>query len=347
MSTKKAPESTLAEGAMTEPAKTEAPAPVVEGAEATPEAPAVPEDKGTTESIFGKQEPDGEATPPPAASEETPPVVSPETPPAETKGKQAPPASGIALPRHLSLEENGDDMITTKVDGVEIEKSLKDVLKGYQTDKHLTIKGQAIADAGRELEEKKKTAFETPSPPITVPDPADDYYGDDAAIKAAVKAQTQPLVDKIASLETQVASAAPAVGELNYQHSVKVVDAELKEAGHTDFMKYLPKIEEFVFNLPVEEQAKYSTIEFYKEQYKNLKLLNPIASDELTIPPAEPKPPVDHRPVPPVALIESGGGKPSVPVDQGVSAQLKALRARAIETGSNEDWARYIQVKGL
>jgi len=325
---KKKTKSTPTEGATT----VEAPAPVTEGAEAIPD-PAVPE-AGTTDALFPDfQQPEGEITPPEAVEIEGATQEEPEGTP-ETKEEQAP-TSPPASPKHLSLDEYGDALIMTNVDGVKIEKPLKDVLKGYQLESHLTKKGQAIAAAAKELEEKKAAA-QAPPPQ----EPLDALYPDeDAEILAKIQAQTKPLVDKITTLETQLAGAAPAVGEIQYQHDIKALDANLKERGLTDFMDYVPIIEEHVFSLPVEEQIKARTFDFYENQYKTLKLLNPIKPAEPSAP-AEPK---DMRPAPPVAPIESGGGRPSAPVDEGQSAKLKALRAKAMETGRTRDWAEYMR----
>jgi len=329
MPKKKKSESTPAKEATTEQVTPEA---TPEGAEA---APAV--EPGTTEQLFNDlMPPAAEETPPSegASTEEAPPVEPTETP-AATKEEEAPPGSGTpALPEYLSLEEFGDVKVRTKVDGVEVEKTFKEVVKGYQTDSHLTQKGQKLAQSIKEFEEIKAKAAQMPAAPLA----EDDYYmGEDETVKKAIA----PLEAELAKLQAQIAQASPAIGEVQYQHDLKIIDAELKELGFTDFMEYLPRIEEYVFSLPVREQAEVSTFEFYRDRYKTLKLkdaLNPSASAASK----ETASSVDNRPVPPVAPIESGGGTPSG-VDSDQAAYDKAFD-RAKKTG---DFSEVLRLKGL
>lgn len=56
---------------------------------------------------------------------------------------------------NLTVSEDGDLLFTTNVDGETGTVKLDDLLKSYQTDRHVTNKSKALADAKREFEEQR------------------------------------------------------------------------------------------------------------------------------------------------------------------------------------------------
>ena len=193
-------------------------------------------------------------------------------PPIEPAGKPEPEkveAKPDVQSETLNLDEIGDKLILTKVDGVEKTVSVKEMVKGYQTDQFLTRKGQIIADQKRILEAERVARQAPPQPELSsAPLPEEDeFYVEN------VKPHVAPLKDKIESLEGTITELKALVAPAQHEAGLKTVDSILREEGHTDFMELAPQIREIVLGIEDPQQFKaFDTVEGYLKIFKDLKL---------------------------------------------------------------------------
>ena len=133
--------------------------------ESTAEAAIRQEESGTTERLFGKEDSVSVAEPVSEAPSAPEPVKAKEPEKAIEQPKETEKPSE---PDYLEFEKLADRKIKAKIGGVEKEITVKDLLKGYQTDQYLTQKGQKIAEEFRQLQtvkasnENQKTTAENP-----------------------------------------------------------------------------------------------------------------------------------------------------------------------------------------
>lgn len=275
---------------------------------------------GTTAKLFPHLM---EEVAPPPKEEPKPPEPEPEAaaPPQEEKPAEA--------PKVLTVDELGDQLVKVKIDGVEKEVPFRDVLRGYQTDQHLTAKGQKIAKEKQDLESMKRQTggAQPPAQPTQVQevDP----------LLEVLQPYIKPFQEKISQLEKTLEDVAIVTKPALYQANLHKVDTYLKGQGFDDFMAYVPKIESHILSLPEEEQAQYDNQFAYIDLYKTQKLREKVAT-----PPQTPRH-VDQRPAPPVTKIESVSGTPTGTDD--FQARYKTAFERAKETN---DWTEVLKLKG-
>lgn len=231
-------------------------------------------------------------------------------------------------PKYLTPEEHGDEMVKVKIDGKEMDVPFRDLLRGYQTDQHLTQKGQKIAQEKQTLEEiKRQFGDKTPAQPAT-PEEVDP-------LTAILQPYIVPFQQKIADLEKKLENVSVVTAPAQYQANLKRLDGTLKGQGFDDFMAYVPKIENYVKSLPEEDQPKYDNSIAFIDLYKTMKLKDTMSGNGK--PPKGP----DERPTPPVVKIEPANGTPG---DTGeYQAKYKAAFDTARETG---DWSEVLRLKG-
>jgi hypothetical protein len=232
----------------------------------------------------------------------------------------------VELDDLLDTDAFGNKKVKVKVDGVESEVTLKELLKSYQLEKHLTQKGQQLGERERvlkEYESKFEATLKQASTPKDVPE--------DDPLAEVVDPYVKPLKQEIADLKKTVAELKGATQPLEYQSNLKKVDTYLKKSGYDDFMEYVPKIEEAILSLSVEEQAQADTPQAFINLYKDLKI-----RDLKKGAPTRANP--DERPKPKVSKIavESGSGGNSSVDDK--TAKDKSLFDKAVESGKTEDW---------
>jgi hypothetical protein len=258
-----------------------------------------------------------EDTPLPIKEEQAPPVQKEET------SVEEPP---VTEPKYLTPEEFGDQMVKVKIDGVEREVPFRDVVRGYQTDQHLSQKGNKIAQERQTLEEIRRSIAQpqTTSSPTTEVDPLTEI----------LQPYIKPFQDKIQSLESMIAEVSVITGPAKYQANLQKVDARMKGEGFDDFMTYVPKIEDFIRSLPEDEQLAYDNPLAFIDLYKTQKLKDQLSKKE-------PVKHADQRPTPPVTKIEPSSGTPTG--TDNWQGEYNTAFNKAKKTG---DWTEVLRLKG-
>ena len=285
---------------------------------------------GTTDTLFPEQAPvvEEEAKAEDSSSAEA--VVEPA--PEKTEDPENPTAA----------EESSDSMVKTIVDGVEKEVPMSEILKGYQTSKHLYNESLKIGDERESLKTLKAEIIEAAKQPKAEA-PAEDIDPEGVYVDPMVKAlQTQvaQLTELVAGQGKDIAGASQVTAPIAYQNSLTSLDGHLKSQGHTDFMEYVPRIEEAIALLPEESRKQAYTEDFFSHEYAMMKL------KDMQNPTKEPVTPAvvnaDARPDPKVVHIESansGGSK----VDDSKAAYDNAM----IEAKKSGDWEPILKMKKI
>ncbi len=242
---------------------------------------------------------------------------------------------------YLSLEDFGGAKVKVKIDGEEKEVTFKDLIAKYQTAQYLTQKGQRVAEEFRKLQELKaelEKAKNPESPTISSAEPDDEFYNE--FIKPYVEKQEH----EIQTLKQTIDELRGITAPVQYQNNLKMLDAEFKKQGWNDFMKYVPKIEQRILEMPVEQQAIYDTGWGYSSLYKDIKLEEMREAVKSSAKKETAPSNVENRVKPKVVPIESGASPSSA--DESMS-HLKSAFERATQTNRLDDWVAYLQAKGL
>ena len=236
----------------------------------------------------------------------------------------------------LDTEQIGNKKVRVKVDGVEMDVTFKDLMRGYQTEQHLTKKGQKLGEKERSLKEIEQSLVTRVSTPQTIipsgePDP----------IAEVVNPYVTPLKQEIADLKKTVTELKGATQPLEYQQNLKRVDNYLKGKGYEDFMQYVPEIEQIILGLPVEEQVEYDNPLSFMNLYKDFKIR------DLKKQPKDAKPLPDERPKPKVSEIKVESSTGSIVTTDEKAVKDKSLFDKAVESGKTEDWIRVLNHRGV
>lgn len=182
------------------------------------------------------------------------------------------------LPKYLDIQEFGDAIIKAKVDGVELDVPVKDVLRGYQTDRYLTQKGQRLAAEEKRIKEQAmaKPATETPKE-------------EDGLYNELVKPHTEKLSQQILSLSDEIKQMrenekiiAAELAPVRYEKVMTSIDSELKKEGLTDFKQKLPEIEKIMLAMPPERMAEYDNPGGFEYLYRKIKLNELVRKENVT-----------------------------------------------------------------
>jgi len=272
---------------------------------------------GTSAILFGDLTPtDEEATPPPVNEL---PKNDEETPPQSEQ------------PEYLNIEEFGEKTIKAKIDGVEVEVPLTEAIKGYQTDRFLTQKGQKIAEEKRALESFKEEMLKMNIPSsnadIGETPEEDEYYTEH------IKPYTEPLMKELKELKDSIAAITATTAPMQAERAFQEIDKEMKAEGLTDFLEKRPDVEKVIMSMPVGERERFSDRTGFIFVYKDLKLKEALRAQKTTSP--------DLRPAPNVIPIESG----TIPTGASGDASAYATAFKtAKETG---DWSEVLRLKGV
>lgn len=242
-------------------------------------------------------------------TEEPEPKSEPESEPEveqEIEAKEEP-----VEPEYFDLDSFKDKKVKVKIDGVEGEATLQDLIKGYQTDRHLTQKGQKIAEERRKLEEFKAEMLKEREKK-TESEINDDPYLSKiiSMIDKKLDERTTPLLNW--QLESQ------------YEKNLRLLDNDMKSQGFNDFMKYWPEIEPEIQTLPPQSQAMVAKSLYFEKKFKE--------KPESKISP-------DARPKPKVTPVESS----TTPTNISDTSYQEAFN-KAKETG---DWSEVYKLKGI
>lgn len=260
----------------------------VEGStvEETPEA-ANQATEGTTTDLFGKDfDGDGNRVKEaPKAEVKTEETVVPEVKVDESND-------------FLNLDEIGDRKLKTKIDGKEGEITVKEALKGYQTDKSLSQKGQELG-AQRQALTAQQTQIEEglaqikafqgqpQAPMASVPEYNPENLDDDTkAVFASLTSQIQAQNDTITNLANSMQG-------VQLEQQYKQIDSMLRAEDpiFNDFMSKIGEVESAIMNMSPEMQVQYGTPVGYKDVYKSIKIkeiqASPSQTNEVKVTPIE------------------------------------------------------------
>lgn len=206
---------------------------------------------------------------------------------------------------YLNLEEMSGKKVKTKIDGIDGEVSLEELVKGYQTNKHLSQRGQELGAQRLAITEQQKRIDETlakveggtiPQAQIpTAPLGFDPEMLDDTS-KAAFAMQA----NQIQALTDTVNTFATSMQGVQVDQQLKQIDSVLKAENPEfhDFMAKIPEIENAILSMAPEMQAEYGTSVGYMNIYKSLKFQEVQGG----------KSGVDERATVTLTPIESGSG---------------------------------------
>lgn len=196
------------------------PAPVAPPVETTPEGtstPAEPKTPTTTEKLFPdffEKDDKGESHITSQRQGDEPPVEPPAPPPAAPEPKPAVPAAAAEpkAPEYLDLSQISGKLVKLKVDGVEMDVPAEEVFKNHQLDRHLTQRGQSLAEQERVLKEMQGelTKLKADNPP-----PAN----------AAPDVKVTELTKKIETLEATIA---PQLKQLQVDQGIAALDRAVR-----------------------------------------------------------------------------------------------------------------------
>lgn len=284
--------------------------------------------EGTTERLFG-EEPIPEGVKEPEAvveGQKAPTPTEPVTDPTET------------APQYLNLEDLSGQKVKTKVDGVDGEVTIEELLKSYQTNETISQRGQelgtqrqALAEESKKFEELKAKveAMATGSQvvqPQTSQLPA-DFDMLDESTKNILLAQQNTHSQEMAQLNATLQSLSAGLQPTMVQQEYRVIDNLLKAENaelYTDFMDKVGIVESEIIKLPPEQQAEYGTRVGYMSIYKGIKARELQAQN----PNNPPEPALIPR-------IEGGIGSPTG-LDGDVSKKAD-LRKKAMDASALKD----------
>jgi hypothetical protein len=284
---------------------------------------------GTTDTLFPGHNTAEEAVEPAAEDSSSVDEVVDETP------------EKTVEPANPTAEISGDRMVKTVIDGVEKEIPYSEVLKGYQTSNHLYSESLKLGEERKSLETLKAEIIDAakqpgaPEPTVEDIDP-EGVYVDPAVI--ALRDQVKTLTELVTSQGKNIADTSKVTAPIAYQNSLKSLDANLIAQGHTDFMDYVPRIEEAIALLPEESRKQAYSEDFFSHEFAMMKLKDMANPVKEVIAPVN----ADARPDPKVVPIESANSSGSQ-VDDSEAAYNKA-KELAKETG---DWSKVFKMKKI
>lgn len=265
--------------------------------------------EGTTSILFPELK--GESEAPPVSEKEDKEAIPVETEPVVKSEAEA---------KYL------DDLsykVKTKINGEESEVTLEELRRGYQTAQHLTKEGQRLADERRRIEADRAELAKLKNP--------DDYsYNPYSEVE---KSEEQKRIERI---EKEFEMMAPMLGKIKYQEDLKILDVKMKQEGLDDFEKFVPAIESYILNQPIERQHDLRTYEEYERIYKTEKLKEFKSM-------AEKKKNPDERVKPKVMPIETSNANTASDDDEGYDTVKRNLYEKAKKTGNQDAWQQYFE----
>jgi len=270
-------------------------------------------------------------------------------------GESAP--SGIKTPptEYLAVGESANKLVRVKIDGEERDIPLKDVIKGYQTDKYLSQKGHSVAEQDKLAAEKSReielilndiNSGRQPNVPPATPSAKDEPPPiEDEMFAEAFDPQMKFLLGKIEKLENTnqvLAQAVSNLGPTQYDQDIKTLGRELNDQGYSDFDGYVKRIEAIVGSSQATKD-KYYTMDGYRELYLRLKLKDAGGDNSLE----QPQVIGETRPAPKIVKIEE-----TSTIGSGSGLASQKTRANdafntAKKSGQRNDWAAAIAAAEL
>lgn len=219
--------------------------------------------------------------------------------------------------------------VKTKVDGIEGEATIEELIRGYQTAQHLSRIGQKIGEERRAIREEIGRLEQLRQPATQAEQPQAGQYDE------IVMPYITPVIQENMRLRQAVDSLSVSLQPLAYQQNLDKIDADLKKDGKTDFKTYLPQIEAKILSMPQEQAVMYDTEIGFKLLYQEMKM------NDLAKKPSIP----DVRPKAPIVPIESATQPTNTTTKSALVKEYNEAVRRAKESSSSEDWGRVIQLK--
>lgn len=239
----------------------------------------------------------------------------------------------------ISLDVLKGKKVKVKIDGEERIVNAEDVWKGYQTDQHLTKKGQTLGEERRKLLDERRQLEELKSSLLAKQQEVKKPVPEEVeAWKDTIDPFISPVNQRVEQLEQVLSQMREVVRPVQYENNLKQLDSTFKKDGFDDFRDYVPRIEEAIYKMPEGQQRSYDSWEGYRALYMEMKLKDMKSQTSVSARPVS----SDERPIPPVA-VESGSSAKS-PVD--VDAQYNKAFERATKSGRTEDWMEVVALKG-
>lgn len=267
---------------------------------------------------------------------------------APVEAKEAPKTEDdkTATHEYLSTEDFGGKMVKTKINGEDGEVSFDELLKGYQTNKSLSQRGQELG-AERTANAAERTRLDElqakvegmvgqtqNAAPATITPNLDLSMLDEDTQRAimAERAQNSSQIDQLTqSVQALSASMLPVQVQNEHKRIGNILKTE--NPAFDDYESMIGEIEAQIFSQPVEMQAQFGTPEAYMSIYKTLKF-NDLQKGGGTM--------QETNNTTRLVSIEGGGGVPT-----GVNAtesEQKALFQKAQAASSLNDIREGIQV---
>lgn len=261
---------------------------------------------------------------------------------AESEDKEAPKAAEISVPESIDLDSFGDSMVRTKVNGVETDVKLKDLVKGYQTDSYLTQKGQKLASDRKALESRIEALEKRPAQEQE----AEEISEEDAWVLGKIKPELDKRDEIIANLQKELSGLQESTRDAAYESMLVRADKTIKgkksrEDGSPvfdDFRSYVPKIENFISSLPEDQQSFMLNDMGYISVYNEMKMSDLVTGKaEVEKKPAETRQKPKLKKIP---VVESGTGTPTGANDE--DASYRKAFDKASKSGTTEDWMKVL-----
>lgn len=305
--------------------------------------------------LMGRPDPNYGQTPPASASAPAPapspaaPVVPAPVPASPASSPAAPPTPPPSTPPvdYLDLAQASNKKVKVKVNGVEIETTVDELVKNHQLNVHLTQKAQKVAEKEREVKKLLDDITSTPTLPTGEDDPLPVAQGKPTKKAGESDAQFEQRLQRI---EAGLAQVSEATRGQRVESAIKALGNQIAvETGQTDFAEYVPEIQRWVsehvadMRNPTPQELYYDTPEFYRSKFLELKLKKLSAAQSA---PAAPAPTVPEPSRPVVTGIEPGGAAPSgAGATDDWQARYDAAYERAVKSGDMRDWAEISRLK--
>lgn len=252
---------------------------------------------------------------------------------------------------YLDVNQISDRWVKLVVDGVETEMQIKDAVKSIQLERHLTQRGQALAEQEKTLREIRSELL-THQPPARPA--ADDPNNPDPGLSDDPK--LAKLEKQLMETQRQLQEVQVATKDVRVKKAMEGIHAQVQAVtGYDDFMVYFPEIQRIARSKCVDperptaqESQLYDTPMFYQATYMQLKMKDlaagksPTASAPAPAPAAAPSRGPDYRPVPD---IEGAGGAPRTTASDDWQLRYDAAFDLAVETGKGEHWVEVVRLK--
>ena len=247
----------------------------------------VQESEGTTSQLFGAQNPpepvvEGDIIEGDVVAEPTP--VKSVTEPTEKATE------------YLKIEDFSGQKFKTKIDGVDGEVTIEDLIKGHQTNETIAQRGQelgtqrqALAGERKEFEELKAKVESMvagggnvqPTTESQIPTLPADYDMLDETTKNILLNERAQRSQEMAQLNNTIQQLSVGLQPAMIQTEYGVIDKLLKaeNTGFDDFMDKVGLVENEILKLPVEQQAEYGSRLGYMNIYKDLKMTEILAAN--------------------------------------------------------------------